>query len=166
MHTKFRSISISFLGYKHLETFSQPDIHPSHPSKPNQSKHMIWDTLKMLHDFFSAPWTNGAAAGMEGWSVGGKHFSFFRRLFPNCHALLHIVGCSNPSMWSLDDYKSKSDILGVVVFLYVAVAFCVVASNFHFTDLFNKIWLHVRLYVWLAHYTVIIIFRVFCVFFD
>lgn len=37
----------------------------------------------MLHDFFSAPWTNGAAAaaGMEGWSVGGKHFSFFEDFF-------------------------------------------------------------------------------------
>lgn len=109
----------------------------------------------------------GSSSSRDGGMVGRREtLFFFRRLFPNCHALLHIVGCSNPSMWSLDDYKSKSDILGVVVFLYVAVAFCVVASNFHFTDLLNKIWLHVRLYVWLAHYTVIIIFRVFCVFFD
>lgn len=122
----------------------------------------------MLHDFFLLHGQMGQQQ-QQGWRDGrseGNTFLFSRRLFPNCHALLHIVGCSNPSMWSLDDYKSKSDILGVVVFLYVAVAFCVVASNFHFTDLLNKIWLHVRLYVWLAHYTVIIIFRVFCVFFD
>lgn len=166
MHTKFRSISISFLGYKHLETFSQPAIHPPHPIQTNPS---IWYEIhwKCCMIFFCSmdKWSSNSSrdGGMVGWR---ETLSFFRRLFPNCHALLHIVGCSNPSMWSLDDYKSKSDILGVVVFLYVAVAFCVVASNFHFTDLLNKIWLHVRLYVWLAHYTVIIIFRVFCVFFD